>query len=366
MSGVLKYMWAMLYISLLLFGLQFQCYHLSGFHDVQDNHQNTDSTEEWLYPPFKRECTTNFSALLKIAPYNANFAFRLYKQMSSDSDDKNIFFSPVSISTAFAMLALRAKSQTQTQIYNAFAFNLSEIEENEIHKGFCQLIFTFNFLKQETSLKIGNALFIDKSLKVLPTFLKDAKTLYQAERFSTNFLNSTEAKQQIYSYMKNKIYGGHLRKVKDFSAHTVMVLVNYMASKISNWRDEFHSRLTTEGSFLAYGNTTVKLNFMRKRTMFNHVRDEELSCLVVEVLHSKDAVAWFILPDEGKLKHVESSLVKEDMNKWRSSFQKEQKYLWIPKFSLSVSYDVKTFLQRLGMTDVFNRHADLSGFLRIP
>lgn len=36
-------------------------------------------------------------------------------------------------------------------------------------------------------------------------------------------------------------------------------------------------------------------------------------------------------------------------------------HLYIPKFSIAASYDVKVLLQKLGVTDVFNDNADLSG-----
>ncbi|XP_054826854.1 alpha-1-antitrypsin-like isoform X1 [Eublepharis macularius] len=351
---------AMLYLFLLLFGLLFRCYHLSEPDDVHGNDRNTNSTNQQQHSTLEQECNTEVSALHKIVPYNADFAFRLYKQMSSDSDDKNIFFSPVSISTAFAMLALGAKSQTQTQIYNALAFNLSEIEENEIHKGFCQLIHKLNLPREEILTKIGNALFLDESLKVLPTFLEDVKTLYQAETFSTNFLKPIEAKQQVNDYLKNRTYGEMINKARDFSIHTVMVLVNYVFFK-DFWREKFHPLLTTEKHFIAYGNTTIKKNFMCQRTWIKFLHDEDLSCSIVEIPYSRNAVAWFILPDEGKLKDVERSLVKEDINKWRASFQYRKTDVWIPKFSLSASYDFKSSLQRLGMADVFNHRADLSG-----
>uniref|UniRef100_A0ACB8G5Q2 Uncharacterized protein n=1 Tax=Sphaerodactylus townsendi TaxID=933632 RepID=A0ACB8G5Q2_9SAUR len=200
----------------------------------------------------------------------------------------------------------------------------------------------------------------DKSLEVLPTFLEDVRNLYHAEDFSIDFLNNTGAKQHINDYVKNKTNGTIINAVKYLSKKIRMVLVNFILFK-DYWEQSFHPDLTLEGDFCAYGNTTVKSNMMHKVAFYKFVRDEELFCSVVEVPFSDVAVALFILPDQGKLKDLESSLVKEDLDKWRTSFQYKNIDLWIPKLSTYESNDLKRYLQRLGIRNAFNRRADLSG-----
>ncbi|XP_048342802.1 serine protease inhibitor A3L-like [Sphaerodactylus townsendi] len=344
---------ATIYLSLFLIGLQFHYYHFTGPHVVQGSYPNTQQRQSTL----DQECNTEDNFWHKIIPYNADFAFRLYKEMSSTIEDKNILFSPISISSALAMLSLGAKSETQSQIYEGLAFNLSEIEQNEIHKGFCQLMYRHT---DTTHVKTGSALFLDKTLEVLPTFLEDIRNLYHAEDFSIDFLNTRGAKQHINDYIENKTNGAIINAVKYLSKNTRMLLVNYILYK-GEWERRFLPDLTLEEDFFAYGNTTVKLNMMLNTASYKFVRDEELFCSVVEVPFSDVAVALFILPEQGKLKDLESSLVKEDLDKWRTSFQYKDLKLSIPKFSAYPSYDVKRFLQRLGMRNAFNQHADLSG-----
>ncbi|XP_048341232.1 corticosteroid-binding globulin-like [Sphaerodactylus townsendi] len=343
---------ATIYLSLFLIGLQLHYYHFTGPHVVQSSYPNIQQQQSTL----DQECNTGDNVWHKIIPYNADFAFRLYKEMSSTIEDKNILFSPISVSSALAMLSLGAKSETQSQIYDGLAFNLSEIEQNEIHKGFCQLMYRHTV---RAYVKTGNALFLDKSLEVLPTFLEDVRHLYHAEDFSIDFLNNTGAKHHINDYVKNKTEGTKINTVKYLSKNTRMVLVNYFLYK-GEWEERFIPELTLEEDFFAYGNTTVKLNMMLNTALYKFVRDEELFCSVVEVPFSGVAVALFILPDQGKLKDLESSLVKEDLDKWRTSFQYKDIKLSIPKFSAYPSYDVKRFLQRLGMRNAFNQHADFS------
>ncbi|XP_060117108.1 serpin A3-3-like [Heteronotia binoei] len=326
----------MIYLFLFLIGLQFHSYHFTRPHDNQEHKTRVDL---WT----------------KIIPYNADFAFHMYREISSTLSDKNILFSPLSISTAFAMLSFGATSEFRHRIYSGLTFNLSEIEENEIHQGFCQLIHKLNLPRERTHIHIGNALFFEKSLEVRSSFLESVRNIYLAEDFFTDFLNPTRAKQQINNYINSRTYGKRVNTFKDLSEHTRMVLVNYVIFK-ADWKDRFHHRLTSESDFLAYGNITVKVNMMQRRASYRFLHDEDLSCTVVEMPYPENVVAWVILPDEGKLKDVESSLVKEDLNKWRTSFEYRDVELQIPKFSISASNDIIDLLQKVGVTN-----ADLSG-----
>ncbi|WP_420726332.1 serpin family protein, partial [Hwanghaeella sp. LZ110] len=60
-----------------------------------------------------------------LAPYNADFAFSLYKKLASHpkAQGVNIFFSPLGISMALSMLALGAKGSTHSQIYSSLGYD---------------------------------------------------------------------------------------------------------------------------------------------------------------------------------------------------------------------------------------------------
>ena len=103
---------------------------------------------------------------------NADFAFNLYRRVTVETPDQNIFFSPVSISAGLAVLSLGACSSTQTQILESLGFNLTDTPMAEIQQGFQHLICSLNFPKKELELQMGNALFIGKQLKPLETLVQ--------------------------------------------------------------------------------------------------------------------------------------------------------------------------------------------------
>nr|XP_060612133.1 alpha-1-antitrypsin-like [Anolis sagrei ordinatus]XP_060612142.1 alpha-1-antitrypsin-like [Anolis sagrei ordinatus] len=346
-------------LPLLLTILQVCCHHLPGHDGFQDDH-GENNPHEHQYSLSREEQGEKSPDYHKITPSNTDFAFRFYRNIASDPDGNNIFFSPLSISTAFALLALGAKSETHDEIYKGLSFDLLEIKEKEIHEGFHQLLHVLNQPNNKAQVNLGNGLFIEPSLKFLPAFLEDAKNVYGADGFSTNFSSPRVAKKQINYYVQNKTDGKIACALDELDASTVMVLVNYIFFK-AYWENPFDTHFIRERDFFVDANTTVKVNMMHRKGYYKFIYDGDLFSWVVELPYKGDATAFFILPDEGKLEHVESALAKEHLSKWTQSFRHENIRLIIPKFSISATYDVKDLLEKMGITAVFNDTADLSG-----
>ncbi|CAM2116238.1 unnamed protein product [Caretta caretta] len=244
------------------------CHHFPHHPTCEDDHKVTNHTEE--------HALLNQACVKQGASY-ADFTFRFYKQAILVEADKNVFFSPVSIATAFAMLAMGAKSTTRTQIFEGMGFSLTEIQEEEIHESFHHHIHMMNCPNNKIQTSMGNALFIAAEFKALEKFLQDVKTFYETEYFPTNFHNLKEAEKKINGYVEKKTRGKIPELVSSLDPNTVMVLVNYIYFKGKAW--------STDGSI----------------------------------------------------------------------------NLYIPKFSISGSYDVKLLFKKMGITDVFSSLADLSG-----
>ncbi|KFP88734.1 hypothetical protein N310_04938, partial [Acanthisitta chloris] len=296
----------------------------------------------------------------KIAPSNSNFAFRFYKQVREEAGNKNIFFSPLSISTAFAMLSLGARSNTLRQLHKGLAFNLTEREEQEIHEGFQHVLQLLNDPHRDVQLNMGNALFIDGRLQLLEKFLRDVTKFYYSEAISSDFQNSPEAVKEINKYIETKTHSKIVDLVKSLDPETVMVLVNYIFFK-GSWERPFSNLATREDDFFLDTKNSVKVKMMHQSKDFNIHRDEKLSCWVVEMPYKGNVTSLFVLPDEGAMKQVEDALLKETVSNWMESLKKRKIYLDLPKFSISGSYDVKNLFEKMGVTEVFSDQADLSG-----
>ncbi|XP_009906185.2 LOW QUALITY PROTEIN: alpha-1-antitrypsin [Dryobates pubescens] len=351
-------------LCLLLAGLctVVQCRH-PHYRNKQDDSKGShypgrSSREEVIYP-FKNK------TFAKLVPSNADFAFSFYKLVTSEATDQNIFFSPISISASFAMLALGAKAATLTQILEGLAFNLKKTQEQQIHEGFCQLLHMLNRSESELQLSLGNALFIEVTLKPLQKFLDDVKSFYDSEVFSTDFNNSSGAENQINSYIEEKTSGKIVKLVENIDPLTALVLVNYVFFK-AHWEKPFSTLYTKQEDFFVDQETSVKVDMMYRKGYYRNYFDEELSCWLVQIPYNGNAAALFVLPDEGKMKQVEDALLKRTVSKWEKFLQDRKIHLHIPKFSISGTYDVKKIVKQVGMIDLFTEKANLSGITEEP
>ncbi|NXO18830.1 A1AT protein, partial [Oriolus oriolus] len=297
---------------------------------------------------------------VKIAPSNAEFAFKFYKQVRDELSDRNIFFSPLSISTVFTMLTLGARSNTLRELYRGLAFNLTEIKEQEIHEGFQRILQLMNDPDREVQLNMSNALFVDHRVELLQNFLDNVTNFYLAEALSSNFQNAPEATRQINKYVERKTNGKIVDLVKRLEPETLMVLINCILFE-GSWEKPFDSRSTTEDDFFLNATNSVKIKMMHQTGAYNSHRDEKLSCWVLEMPYKGNVTSLFVLPDEGTMKQVEDALLKETVSNWLRSLKKRFFYLELPKFSVSGSYDLTSLFKKMGVTEAFSYRADLSG-----
>ncbi|CAK6431760.1 unnamed protein product [Pipistrellus nathusii] len=321
---------------------------------AEDAAQDTDAAEH-----------AEESASHKIAPNLADFAFSLYRQVARQSNDTNIFFSPVSIAMAFTMLSLGAKGTTRTQLLEGLGFNLTERAEADVHSGFENLLHTLNQPDNQLQLTTGNGLFVNDSLKLVDKFLEDVKKMYHSEAFSVNFKNSEEAKKKINDYVEKGTQGKIVDLVQELAEDTVFALVNYIFFK-GKWERPFNAKMTREEDFHVDKATTVKVPMMNRLGMFNVHHCSKLSSWVLLMDYVGNATAFFLLPDEGKLSHMEELLTKEDLSAALARKSRSSAQLSMPKLSISGTYDLKATLGGMGITKVFSDGAELSGISEGP
>ena len=75
--------------------------------------------------------------LVQLSSANIGFALDLYQTLQDERRGTNLFFSPLSISTALAMTQLGARGDTATQIADVFRFN--QIDQDQLHGTFKEL-----------------------------------------------------------------------------------------------------------------------------------------------------------------------------------------------------------------------------------
>ncbi|XP_004682085.2 PREDICTED: serpin A12 [Condylura cristata] len=315
------------------------------------------------FPPNNHGIVKQFSAwksrrvAQELARRNTQFGFKLFKKLATNKPSKNIFFSPLSISTAFSMLCLGAQDSTQAEIKQGF--NFRDMSEKDLHEGFHTLIPRLNQGNQDLSLGLENALFVDQKVQLEPKFQKNVKKMYNADTIPADFHNLENARQQINDYVSQKTQGMIDDLINSIAPGTVMLLINCIFFR-ARWQQEFDPKETKEEDFLMDGNKTAKVPMMSHGGMYEVGRDDELACTVLEMPYQGNITATFILPDEGKMKTVEKALKTDTLARWKTVITRRVADVSMPKFSITGTYDLKKMLSYLGVSKVFEEHGDLT------
>uniref|UniRef100_A0A452ISD5 Serpin B6 n=1 Tax=Gopherus agassizii TaxID=38772 RepID=A0A452ISD5_9SAUR len=100
------------------------------------------------------------------------FALNLFKKLSENAKTQNLFFSPLSISSALSMVFLGAKGNTAAQmgkvLYSCLFLQVLALDKaEEIHDGYQSLISEVNKPGTNYVLRIANRLYGEKTFKFL-------------------------------------------------------------------------------------------------------------------------------------------------------------------------------------------------------
>lgn len=168
---------------------------------------------------------------------NTEFSFRLYRKLAADADSqgKNIFYSPASVSVALAALSVGARGETHQQLFSGLGFNNSLLTQENVDKAFRTLLDKANKTSQEDTSE-GTAVFMDNLFKPQPEFLEVLKQSYFADGFNLDFTNGTESANTINKYVAEKTNGKIDKLVDSLDPSTVMYLISYIYFK-GKWDD---------------------------------------------------------------------------------------------------------------------------------
>ncbi|KFZ60321.1 Leukocyte elastase inhibitor [Podiceps cristatus] len=312
---------------------------------------------------------------------NSRFALDLLRRFNETNPTGNVFFSPISVSAALAMVLLGAKGNTEAQVLKVmlvaanslFLFQTLHFDKVEdIHSRFQTLTTHINRSNAPYLLRLANRLFGEKSYSFLPDFLTNTQKLYGADLATVDFLQACEeARKEVNQWVEEKTEGKILNLLSEGSVNSMtrLVLVNAIYFK-GNWAEKFEEADTTDMPFRLNKNErkTVKMMYQKKKFHFGYI--PEVKIRVLELPYDGRELSMIILlPDDIEddstgLQKLEKELTFEKLQEWTcpQHLYSTDVHVRLPKFKLEESYDLKSDLVALGLLDVFDGgKADLSG-----
>ncbi|XP_066233152.1 serpin B6-like isoform X1 [Saccopteryx leptura] len=302
-----------------------------------------------------------------LSEVNGTFALNLLKKLG-EGNSKNVFFSPMSISSALAMVFMGAKGNTATQMVQALSLSKSGGGGEDVHQGFELLLTEVNRTGTQYLLRTANRLFGEKTYDFNSSFKDSCRKFYQAEMEELDFFKATEeARKHINTWVTDKTEGKitELLSPNSINSLTCLVLVNAIYFK-GNWDNQFKKELTKERPFKVSKNEKIPVQMMFKKSIFNMTYIGEIFTKILVLPYvGKELNMIIMLPDENiDLETVEKALTYEKFKDWTrpDMMDEEEVEVSLPRFKLEEDYDMEDVLRALGMTDAFEQNrADFSG-----
>ncbi|KAK4825721.1 hypothetical protein QYF61_002139 [Mycteria americana] len=317
---------------------------------------------------FIRHNKTSTITMESLRNANSRFALDLLRRFNETNPTGNVFFSPVSVSAALAMVLLGARGNTEAQVLKTLHFD----KVQHIHSRFQTLTMDINRSNVPYVLRLANRLFGEKSYSFLPDFLTNTQKLHGADLATVDFLQACdEARKEINQWVEEKTEGKipNLLSEGSVDSMTRLILVNAIYFK-GNWAEKFKEANTTDMPFRLNKNErkTVKMMYQKNKFRFGYI--PEVKIRVLELPYDGRELSMIVLlPDDIEddstgLQKLEKQLTLEKLQEWTrpEHLYSTDVHVHLPKFRLEESYDLKSDLAAMGLLDVFDSgKADLSG-----
>ncbi|XP_044098776.1 serpin B8-like isoform X2 [Neovison vison] len=294
---------------------------------------------------------------------NGSFAISLLKMLGEEDSSRNVFFSPLSISSALAMVFMGAKGNTAAQMSQALCLNRG----GEIHQGFRSLLKEVNKSGTQYLLRTANRLFGEKTCDFLPAFRESCQEFFQAELEELPFAEDTEAsRRHINDWVAEKTEGkiSEILGAGTVDPLTKLVLVNAIYFK-GKWNEQFDRKHTRGMPFkVNQEKKTVQMMFKQAKFKTGYVAEAHTQVLELPYAGQELSLVVLLPDDDTELAVVEKALTYEKFRDWTNpeKMTKDKVQVFLPRLKLEESYDLESFLRSLGMTDAFEEaKADFSG-----
>ena len=303
-----------------------------------------------------------------VAGADNRFAFSLYRSLIGQPENRNanLFFSPFSLSSAFAVVYEGAGGTTADEIRSVFSY---PGKKDDLRQGFQKIDALLDQPDAGYTLATANALWAEKTYAFLPGYLQTVREYYGANETSMDFMGDPDgSRATINRWVEGKTHD----RIKDLLPEgsidplTRLVITNAVYFK-GTWDLQFDRNDTRPMDFRTLSGTTEQVPMMvrtNRDTVYGYYETGELQVLRMPYVRGNGTglSMLVILPRGDNLSAVEAALDPGMLGDLRAGLVDERVNVWIPRFNLTTRYSLTGTLSAMGMPSAFDpASADLSG-----
>lgn len=293
-----------------------------------------------------------------VAAGGNDFALDLYHVLRKQNDG-NIFFSPFSISTAFAMAYAGADGSTSDDIARVMHFGANTADFHSSYGDFLKHIE--GSTGEGLQLRVANRLWGDHAFIADPLYLAMTKKAYASPLEQVDFKKHPDpARITINKWVADRTE----QRIKDLipdgaiTEETRMVLTNAIYFK-GDWLHAFDTTSTRKRDFHAATGTQQHVPFMHRLANMPYHETRHAKMVRIPYKGEKHSMIVVLPHRKGELEEVEASLDLAEFKRLPRSHGPEVN-LALPKFKMTLPLTLGKTLKGMGMLAPFDDRADFS------
>jgi serpin B len=313
--------------------------------------------------PAPRPIVRDLTTLEKgVVSSDNSFGLKLFVRINSAQQNKNVFISPFSVSMALGMALNGAHGGTLDSMKKALEhsdFTTQEI--NESYKSISSLLIS---LDPNVAFSIANSVWSRSTFEVLPAFLDNCRTYFDAEVASLDF-SSPAALQTINGWVNSNTNGKIPTILDEIPPDAVLYLINAIYFK-GTWTYQFDPAKTTDETFTSSTGSTSSCRMMTQKARYAYGATAEAQ--IIDLPYGNGSFSMtVILPKSGtSIDQFVADLTPQQWGTLVSNLDSTEVDLFMPKLKMEYERTLNDDLTAMGMGIAFSEYADFSGISHTP
>lgn len=318
---------------------------------------NLNAQGEDINPPLSTLSESEVVHFEMLVQGNNRFAFDLYKHLRQQPG--NLYFSSYSIATGLGMVSTGAVGETANQFQRAFRYSLPLL----LFIG--DLDASLKGDKAEQVL-LANGIWIDKSVKVLPSFTLTLKRNFRFDLQPVDFANGLSPSIQKINQWTSEQTAGKIRSeisTQNATTNSRMILTTAACIK-GMWAYPFNHEQSKRVPFQISPQRALLADMMQNTANYLLWKGEKWDMLAIPYEQKGQGAQLamvILLPKKDiPLADLEKNFIWENWQQWKKQLSSQLVTLTLPSFRIDKHLDLDTTLKILGFSKLFNSEANFS------
>lgn len=294
----------------------------------------------------------------KLAKPNNEFSWEIFNLINEEDSNKEIFISPLSISSMLTMALNGAEGTTKEAMEKALHYKGMALDE--INAGYASLMKRIKNLDPRVTIEIANSIWARDSFQIKPDYIERNRDYLSAEVRSLNF-DLPDAAAAINKWISDKTQNLITKMIDPpINPDVMMYLINAIYFK-GEWTESFKEEDTTTEDFYAVDGKTDKVPMMKRTGKIHYSKQGSYSAVMLP--YGNESTSMVVILPDGDINEFISSM---DNEKWISLLNglvpTGNLHLQLPKFKMEYGIkELKRVLTAMGMGEAFSDRANFTG-----